>query len=453
MMDSPYIAAKADFSKITGKLNVKQHGANCCPPLYGRGAGKNLPVDINFRRMNFWGSRTHDWALWNPGQRMIDTHFIFPLEHADETDERNYIFGPSDAIIELCRNTGMKVFYRLGPSIEHNPPDMHFNTHPPKDFHKYAEVLAHIMRHYTKGWANGFEYDDMIYWEIWNEADLGGQMWTGTWQSFCEFFAIVLKRLKSEFPDFKIGGPAFCGLNVEKLDVLLDECDKLGVKPDFISWHSYTSDAVGLIKWPREVREYLDKRGCTETETCINEWHFLLDWNGVQSAPSTDMRRRAMEGVCGIHGIDSGCFNLAVLSGWQNEPLDSAYYYGASWFWGFYDEFSKANKNKYSMELFGRFLAECEDKVECVSRRGNIYIIGAHAKDGKSASLLVTDYRGGDSVLEVEVSGMENAKSVSAVLLDKDSDLTPADVIWKDNVLKLIKKVPGSTAFYVTFEM
>ena len=90
----------------------------------------------------------------------------------------------------------------MGTSIEHTK-DIHFNTIPPTDFHKYADVCAAVVRHYTKGWNNGFKYD-MQYWEIWNEPDCGGgKMWTGTQEEFAKFFAIVLKRLKDEFPELK----------------------------------------------------------------------------------------------------------------------------------------------------------------------------------------------------------------------------------------------------------
>ena len=170
MKQSCYTAAKVDFNRITGKLRPEQHGSNSCPPLYPRGL---LNFDAEFKKMNFWGSRTHDWALWNNGQRMIDTHFVFPLMHLDPADPANYYFESSDAIIKLCRDCGMRVFYRMGTSIEHTG-NQHFNTIPPKDYKKYAEVLAGIIRHYTKDWANGYEYEDMQYWEIWNEPELGG---------------------------------------------------------------------------------------------------------------------------------------------------------------------------------------------------------------------------------------------------------------------------------------
>ena len=213
-----YTSVTVDFGKKTGALRHALHCDGHAPNLSLRSL---LNKDDEFREMNFYAARTHDWALSNAGSRIIDTHFVFPLMHLDPGDPKNYYFTASDAIIKLCRNVGMKVFYRMGTSIEHSAgweeADYvnHFNTHVPEDPEKYAEVLAGIIRHYTRGWANGYEYKDMEYWEIWNEPDLIGKMWCGSREQFIKLFVVVLKRLKAEFPELKIGGPALTCLNLD----------------------------------------------------------------------------------------------------------------------------------------------------------------------------------------------------------------------------------------------
>ena len=455
-----YTDAVVNFNEKTGKLRHELHGCNSCPALSSRSL---IQFDDEFRKMNFWGTRTHDWALWNSGQRMVDTHFIFPLMHLDPADPKNYYFKATDDIIKLAHGCNMRVFYRMGTSIEHSAagstsPEGHYNTHMPEDTEKYAEVLAAIIRHYTKGWADGFEYEDMKYWEIWNEPDLGGQMWCGDYDQFAKFFAIVCKRLKTEFPELKIGGPALTWMNFDLCEKILDECKKVDVVPDFISWHRYTSDVQLMLNQPKEFRKFLDDRGFTKTELCMNEWHYIVSWDGVQSSASYDMRIRAMSGPCGMFGIDSACFNLAVLSGWQDGPLDSAYYYGAALdgTWGFRDEFRREHANSYSMKMFGRLLDEADEKVKAdVCQSGftrTVYVLAAMAKNGKDGKMLVTDYRGASETLEIEVEGMENAKDVSAILLDKEHNLSLVPVIWKENRLTLLKNYNGSAAFYITFK-
>ena len=65
--------------------------------------------------LNLWGARTHDWALINAGQRICDTHFVFPLFHLDPSDPSNYFFGPSDEILDRTVNLlGLNVLFRMG---------------------------------------------------------------------------------------------------------------------------------------------------------------------------------------------------------------------------------------------------------------------------------------------------------------------------------------------------
>ena len=72
-------------------------------------------------------------------------------------------------ILATIINTGARVFYRLGASIEHWANK--YGTGKPMDFDKWVDICEHIIMHYTEGWANGFFYD-IAYWEIWNEPDL-----------------------------------------------------------------------------------------------------------------------------------------------------------------------------------------------------------------------------------------------------------------------------------------
>ena len=58
-----------------------------------------------------------------------------------------------------------------------------------------------------------------------------------------------------------------------------------------------------------------------------------------------------------------------------------------------------------------------------------------------------------DFTVNIEVKGLENAKRVSAIVLDNDRDNAVTDVIWHNNILTLSKQKAGSAAFSVTFEL
>ncbi len=450
-----YTAGRVDFNKTIGKINKELHGSNSAPILSSR---RYQNYDDEFLKLNFQSTRTHDWALWNNGQRMVDTHFVFPLLHLDATDPKNYVFGPTDAMIKQALDCNMKIFYRLGTSIEHtsSTKQNHFNTLVPEDFDKYAEACAGIVRHYTRGWANGFEYkEQMQYWEIWNEPDLGAPCWAGTQEEFYRLFITIFKRLKSEFPELKIGGPAITRPDGARIKPFLMACKEAGVKPDFFSWHSYSGEAESLIQQPIGMREFVDELGFTEMELCINEWHYMASWDGVQGGDVTPEQK--INALNRSTGITSACFNLAVLTGWQDQPLDSAFYYGSSYVGGsfsFRDTNMRENKCSFGMKMFGNLIAEVSNRVatENIQRKKTVYLLGGLADDGTGGRLLVTDYCGNDVTIDLEINGMEHAKRVSAFMMDEKNDRTPAQVLWDGHNLTLIKNGPGCVAFYVTFE-
>ena len=448
--------AAFDFTNIKGKLNPAQHGSNSAPPYSRRWL---FNMDEEFKSLHFMYARTHDWPLWNPGQRLIDTHFIFPLMHLDPKDPKNYYFRATDEMLRITQEAGMKIFYRLGTSIEHNSDQAneHNNTLVPEDFDHYAEVLAGIVRHYTQGWANGFNYD-IEYWEIWNEPELGTQTWCGTKEEFARFFVTVLKRLKSEFPKIKVGGPAFTTPLGEWQNAVLQACKDANIAPDFYSCHCYTNEPEKLIRRPREARELLDSFGFTETEVSINEWHFRQDWSGVTSRAPRDLVRYTMDGPLGHCNIQSAVFNLAVLIGWQDEPLETACYYGAGpdGSFGYRDHEHRWNKCFYSMRMFGEVVSQYVYKVAVdvtPHPYRNIYAMGVLSEDKEKAAILIADYAGNEAATcSFAIKGVENYRCVEARILDNTLDLAPCQVNIHGNTLTVAKNDPGSAAWLIEFE-
>ena len=433
-----------DFASKDGRIRKELYGSGMHVFISNRRIADTFD---SFKNLRFPAVRNHDWALNNSGQRMIDTHFVFPLEHLDPSDERNYVFGPSDEAIRLVYEAGSKVLYRLGTSIEHTK-DWHFNANPPKDANHFAEVCSGIIRHYTQGWCNGFHYD-MKYWEIWNEPEGHISMWTGTDEEFAKFFAIVLKRLKDEFPELKIGGPANCYFRTDYIDLLKAECDKLGVKPDFYSYHMYANELETPRQSSFDAREYLDKIGWNGVELCLNEWHFIRAWEGVQSNVTEESWRRTNDGRDGLIGINSAAFNIATFCIWQNSPLDSAYYYGCGiGGWGLMRPSRRFNKNYYSLLFMRDMVYDYPEKVALEGGTETQRAIAGLSEDGTKAAVLVSDFCGPEMEIKVAVKGFENPTSAKVVLLDDIYDNEESDIaLGEDGFYHLKKKEPGAAVF------
>ena len=467
-----------DFSQEVRPVRPALHSAGFAPRSHPRKPAEDAAV----KSMNLAFTRTHDWALVNSNQRVIDYQHIFPLVGKDPKDPSNYYFFATDHLLELARGVGLDIFYRLGTSIEHTGSDWQCNTLVPKDFDATAEVFAGIVRHYNRGWADGKEWD-IKYWEIWNEPESHAHMWCEPgrgWHwgkndadglkdfvylrdKFIVFFVKCLKRLKSEFGDsIKVGGPALMECSVipirpeyDIFPMLLKACKEAGVKPDFLSWHCYSEDPEEPFRQLEKVKKDIAAVGWNDIELIINEWHYLRNWEGLSRTDEAEYVKSYF-GPTAQNGIDSAAFTLSVLTRFQYSDYDQAYFYGlesGSSSFGFSKPVpyvNEFNKNYYALKAFGS-LMDSKAKVCAAKNDGTVSVFPVKGADGV-ARLLVTDYRGKSDTLEIEVKGVPAGAKVSGSVLDQFSDEGVANLEFTDGRLILHKRDRNSAAFLVRFD-
>ncbi len=461
--------------------------ANICPvrpEIHSSGFGPTIcsqtAQDLaDMKAMGFKFSRTHDWALINANERVCDYFQIFPLMQLDATDPNNYVFGPTDYLLKRTREElGTEVFFRLGTSIEHSGAKIHFNALIPADFDKTAETFAATVRHYNRGWANGFDWG-IKYWEIWNEPDGLNNMWClpdgdGDRMStdpaakadfaardkkrrelFVKFFVTVLKRLKSEFGDtIKVGGPALCGYKQDWFAPILSACRDAGVAPDFISWHGYARDPMQYSREADLARKLCDAYGFATCELILNEWHYFgenYSWTDMQRCSDPAVKARIWDGPDSHNGIRSACYTLAALANMERSKMTQAYYYGCrhTGSWGFKDELQNKYKVFYALKLFGDIVRNYA--TVCASESaGSVTLFPVKGADGRKA-LLVVDYGGADRRIKVNVAGVPDDAKATCTLLDYRHDLSPHAVVFKGGTLELVKPDFHSAAFFVSF--
>ena len=451
----------ADFTKTTAKFRPALHSSGYAPAF---SRAKQSMWDERIKEMNFEYVRTHDLALVNGGSRAFDVQYMFPLMHLDPQDPKNYYFATTDFMLDLQYAIGQKPFFRLGTSIEHTGL-VHFAAEIPKDFDKMAEAFAGIVRHYEKGWGESEgKVRPIEYWEIWNEPDGRNNMWSFNGgvddrdpvnnrnaerrDLFVKFFVTVLKRLKSEFPTLKIGGPALCSMKPDWFRPILRACKAEGLRPDFLSWHYYGSDPDKLFKMADDADRMCKEEGFPDLEFIINEWHFLCKAGWGMNA-----KCRAPDNM---NDINSACYSLTVLSRLQTSRYDQAYFYGCRNYgnWGFMDYGTKElNKTFYAMKAFGTIKKGSADICESASTDSDVTALATKSADGKRAYLLVTDYYGRGKKIDVSVKGAEGAKKVSAQVLSFEKDLEKVPVKVKNGSFTLVKPDAYSAAFLVTFDM
>ena len=450
----------ADFTRVTAKFRPALHSSGYAPNFE---RAFMAPWDEKIKEMNFDYVRSHDLGLINCGSRAFDVQYVFPLMHLDPANPENYFFATTDFMLDLQYAIGLKPFYRLGTSIEHTGL-VHFAAEIPKDFDKMSEVFAGIVRHYEEGWGDpAGKVRPIQYWEIWNEPDGSNNMWSFNGgiddrdpvgnrnderrERFVEFFVKALKRLKSEFPRVKVGGPALCSMHEDWLRPILRACKAEGIAPDFLSWHCYGNDPDRMFEMVDAANKMCKEEGFDGLEFIINEWHYIS-----KAGWGCNAKCRAPDNM---NDINSACYSLTVLSRLQTSRYDQAYFYGCRFYgnWGFFNfETQELNKNFYAMKAFGEIKRDSADICASASKDRDVTAFATKSADGKKAFLLVTDYNGRGMKIPVSVKGAEGAKRVTARVLSFEKDLEPVALEVKDGEFTLSKPDAYSAAFLIAFE-
>lgn len=392
-----------DFSKQKGKIKPV-NGVGQPPILYG--VDDEMFHYLTEAHIPF--SRLHDTGGFLGGNRFVDVPNLFRDFNADPDDPAAYDFAFTDVLITSLIKHGVEPFFRLGVSIENDIAIRAYRIDPPKDFHKWAVICEHIIRHYTEGWADGFRYN-IRYWEIWNEPDNWeeielNQEWHATKEVFYEFYGVASTYLKEKFPHLMIGGYGSCGFCsldgegtklansspryayfVEFFDGFIDYIKAHNCPLDFFSWHSYTTPSR-TMGHARYARRRLDEAGYTHTESTCNEWNYRADLRGT---------------------IQHAAFTTGMLLGFQDVPLDSAMFYdarcGVSTYSGLFNPLTlKPFPAYYGFIAFGELCAR-GTQVESTCDTENVFAVAATGEAG--SCLVIANITDKDTPLDLSLGG------------------------------------------------
>lgn len=402
---APY--ANVDFSKKAGIIKPL-HGVNESPIVFNGSLPEFIEAGIPYVRLHDVGGRYG-------GSCFVDIPNVFPDFNADPEDPNSYDFAFTDAYIATLVNSGVKVFYRLGVTIENYHKIKAYRIHPPADNLKWAKICEGIIRHYNEGWAKGFKYG-IEYWEIWNEPE-NPPMWTGTKEQFFELYRVAANYLKKRFPEIKVGGYASCGFYaitgentssfyksfVQYFNDFLKYISAPGTRAplDFFSWHLYFANPDTIAKHAEYVRSKLDENGFANVESIFNEW------NDNTRIDESDLRRTYL-----------GASNVgAAFCIMQDAPIDKAMYYNArpgGVYCGLYEPPNKLAKSYFVFKAFNE-LKKLGNAALCESSRDRgIYVCAAISDSGKERAILVSN----NSPDRKRVKMSFNGKLKSCLIID-----------------------------------
>lgn len=409
---------RVDFSKPTGQIKPV-NGVNNGPVAYG----SVLNVSQSYRELGIPFARLHD-PNW-PHPREVDIPQIFPDFSKDPQDPASYDFRQTDDYIQSILDTGTRIFYRLGVSIEHTKRKIY--TAPPADFEKWAQICVGIIKHYNDGWADGFHHG-IEYWEIWNEPDNpdGQCMWSGTPQQYYELYRAAARAIKAYDPKLKVGGFAATSINPEFTNGFLGFCQTEALPLDFYSWHVYANETGQVTKLALEAHQLLQQYGYPNAESWLNEWNYVPEGLGALFNPGSD-RTAVRTAIEGLRGAEAASFVISVLLLMQDLPVDYACYYDGqpgAWYCGLWDGYGVPMKPYYGFKAFAQ-LVDCGTRVsaEFVGDTEGLFGCAAISADGASGCLLLCNLTAETHECQLQLAGLPEGVSVQKLLVDDEHDL------------------------------
>jgi len=410
---------RIDLSDTIGKLKPL-HGLNNGPVGYG----SLVNVSHYYEELGVPYVRLHD-TNW-PHPREVDIPQIFPDSEADPDNPESYDFARTDVYIQRIVDTGAQIVYRLGVSIEHT--ERKYYTAPPADFDRWARICLGIVKHYNYGWANGYR-NQVAYWEIWNEADIGDRMWSGSIEQYFELYETTAKMLKAYNPDLMVGGPATTKAEpphpaADFLAQFLAYCEAHNCPLDFVSWHRYATDPNAVTAHAHDVHRLLKRYGYAEATSHLNEWNYV-SFEGLWDAGNEFTRRKAFERQKNEEGAS---YIAATLTLMQDLPIDIANYYDgqpSALFCGIFDYYGVPQKAYYAFKAFRRLL-DYPDRLRVTATpvSGDLRYLAAGNPSTGSVALLVSRFPGEPGEVKIELTGMQDLANLTydVRLIDKAQD-------------------------------
>lgn len=413
---------KVNFGKKTGKDLKKVNGV-CNGPVMEEKSIADL-----FAQARFPYIRLHD-TCYASYPYYVDISHIFTNFDADENDPKNYQFQHTDYLISEIRKCGAVPIYRLGESIDHSIYKRH--NHPPKDFGKWVRIALNIVRHYTDGWADGFRYTDMKWWEVWNEPDLQradgtSPTWNGgTLLQACQLYEMTAKALKEYDPTLIVGGMAMTSVN-EWLEKFVEYCGEHKLPLDFCSYHGYGDDVEEVVERAAKVRNILDKNGFSGTEILFDEWNYFGRegmgsgelWKAYKADPkiAKDLFDSQKNEV-------GASYAAALMIALNDSDIDVATYYDAQYdeeYCGLFDRYGIIQHTYNSFKYYGQMLALAPCRTEVLCEGKGLYAIASENDEEKY--VLISDYKGEDGICTVTLNGLsEGLKKAEVYLTDKEN--------------------------------
>ncbi|WP_295838507.1 hypothetical protein [uncultured Microbacterium sp.] len=251
--------------------------------------------------------RSFDWVS------RLDTRnnptSLFPDWSADVDDPASYNFAATDQWVEAVHAAGAEVMFTIASSIPQN-------KLPTDDLEVYGRVVEHIVRHYSRGWADGPTKPVRLY-EFGDQPDFGPLHFAGRPEEFFAMYRAFCEAVQRVDETLTVGGPAIAfPLEADSpyREGFLRFVRENDLPLHFFSFLWFTDGSRDPLDYryvSERLREVLDRHGFTETELTLCYWNYL-------AVPSSS-----------APPAEKGAFQVATAIHLQDTVIDHAFFFRA----------------------------------------------------------------------------------------------------------------------------
>ncbi len=414
-----YATVKVDLSMQTG--TVKPMHAMCNGPVSYGADISSLFREIGVPYVRFDGTDSPISA------HAVDISRIFKDKYADPRDMSSYDFTYTDKYVSAAYNSGAKVIFRLGESIDR----MGIAESPqlPEDIDSYVEVCANIVRHYNDYFANGYAFG-IEYFEILGFSEEYGN----DRDRIFELYRRISSALKLVDPDLKVGGMCF-DTGSGALREFLRYCRKTRAPLDFLTVSSFDGAPSKAAEDIKALIPLLHNLGFSSTEIIVGAWSFI-DSEAAQNYPLkkimssgedkfAEIRRRLFESQ---HSVKGAAYSLALMiSLGKIKELGMACHYDAqpniSPWCAISDRYGNREKAFFAFRAYGE-----------IYRAGREIYTANEDQPGFAHSGIYTTAAEGEDGFYILISSFDGCGIVDLRLDSIPSDIYTADIYMLDGV-------------------
>lgn len=363
----------------------------------------------------------------------VDVSRIFKDPSRDPRDSSAYDFSYTDKYVTAAYNSGSRVIFRLGESVDRMYSGKRVSV--PRDVDLFVEVCANIVRHYNDYWADGFAFG-IEYFEIWSidEAQDTADVF--------ELYRRVASALKLIDSSLKVGG---CGFDsAARAKEFARYCQRRRAPLDFITISSFAGDPLSVRETVKDIVPYLHNCGFSDAEIVIGSWNYI-DGETVGDLSPERLLSSKEETLCEARkklfseqqSVKGAAYALAfMISLGEIGEVSRACYYDAqpylSAWCGICDRFGNPQKPFYAFKAYGEvYRAGREVYSVCREVEGYAHSgIYALAAEGDGALYVLISSFDGCGIVDLRLDSIpENIYTADIYMIDGVKDLSLADSV------------------------